>query len=137
MRATYGLRLLRDYPDTLDPSSRSAIAGALKLYNEASSTTRLLASTRASLTPLQFREGLTRADRQFQEAAQRVAKALERIPGTIQLSGAMPLSLQHNISMPYPSAVLVLHRETAALNPALLWQNLDSQFRQNHQGRFT
>jgi hypothetical protein len=119
-------RLLGDYAEVLDRASQSEISAAAGEYGQATGLIWRTDATRTALTSEQARENLEKADRLMQSSPQRMTAGIERIPGLIRLSGQAPVSVAHAVSIPFHSAVLVVHRRVSANElPEFLWKKVD------------
>jgi hypothetical protein len=107
-------RLLREYPEAIDAVGRAELENATREYNQAMQAAWLVGNTRIWLTPQQRDRSLKESDSLLQIAAQRINAALARLPGIAELSGNTPVTLSRNITLPFGSGVVLLHRTGSA-----------------------
>ena len=118
--------LLREYPEALDTVARTELENAGREYNQAMQRAWLAGNTRLWMTQQQIDKSLKEADSLLQIAAQRIDAALTRLPGLIELSRNEPVAFGHNVSLPFGSGVILLHRKgSAEATPGFIRRTVD------------
>jgi len=122
-----GTALINDFPSALDSEARIMIRESLREFDKAAGIQYNLAVTPpVSTTPKQVEEGLSTAHGLYEAAAQRVAKALQRSQGLVEIKGKRPQVASRSVSLTFRSGILVVHRQqSSAIAPDFALKKID------------
>ena len=109
--------LIKHHPGALDAASGSKIVKTLGDFRLADRTRRGTIDQRTSLNPESVQERLTRADKLYKKATQEIAAALELVPDRLELTGPLPMKATREMTMPFRSGLLLVHRRSAGAVP--------------------